>query len=264
MGIAARGEHHALGDTIARVALALIIAADHGGYLAVSSLELHGWRIELYLRVAGGHGCIDIGLQNGRMGLVSSADAAASGKEALVVDAEAIDAARERIGADEQLTRIFGKLVFHAEPQESVVCGGVPLESLSAVLQPLRGYAIVCAMRHLRHELVGHLGGADVLDSDGARLLGAEGGEHVRASTGLAALLDADYLESSFSGRTQGSYPRHAQANHAHVAINRLDNLVLGDVGFHQGASVSEGGLVVASCLGWLLRGAAGEACAGC
>lgn len=117
MGIAARGEHHALGDTIARVALALIIAADHGGYLAVSSLELHGWRIELYLRVAGGHGCIDIGLQNGRMGLVSSADAAASGKEALVVDAEAIDAARERIGADEQLARIFGKLVFHAEPQ---------------------------------------------------------------------------------------------------------------------------------------------------
>lgn len=75
-------------------------------------------------------------------------------------------------------------------------------------------------------------------------------GEHVRASTGLAALLDADYLESSFSSRTQGSHTRHAQADHAHVAIDGLEDFFLGDVGFHQGASVSEGGLVVASCLG--------------
>lgn len=73
-----------------------------------------------------------------------------------------------------------------------------------------------------------------------------EGGEPCSSEHWACCLLDADYLESSFSGRTQGSYPRHAQANHAHVAINRLDNLVLGDVGFHQGASVSEGGLVVA------------------
>lgn len=51
------------------------------------------------------------------MGLVAAADAAASGEEALVVDSETVDAARERIGADEQLARIFGKLVFHAEPQ---------------------------------------------------------------------------------------------------------------------------------------------------
>ena len=46
------------------------------------------------------------------MGLVAAADAAASGEEALVVDSETVDAARERIGADEQLARIFGKLVF--------------------------------------------------------------------------------------------------------------------------------------------------------
>ena len=117
MGIAARGEHHALGDTIARVALALIIAADHGSYLPVGRLELHSRRVELHLRVARGQSRIHISLQNGRMGLVAAADAAASGEEALVVDSETVDAARERIGADEQLARIFGKLVFHAEPQ---------------------------------------------------------------------------------------------------------------------------------------------------
>ena len=66
-----------------------------------------------------------------------------------------------------------------------------------------------------------------------------------------------------FSSRTQGSHTRHAQADHAHVAIDGLEDFFLGDVGFHQGASVSEGGLVVASCLGWLFWRAANKARAG-